>query len=326
MIKVSQSKVNTWRKCQYAYQLQYEENLAKKAAPRPLKFGSIVHKMVEAESHGDDAFKVLDKIAADNKQLFLEEREMYGNIVKDLRYIMQAYFRYWHNSPLMYLPRGKQFAEHPFEIKLDKDILCKGTIDAVVRAKKMNWLAEHKTHKNFPNTDHRWRNLQSSVYIRIMEMMGWWRVEGTLWDYVRSKPPTRPQVLKSGEISSRSIESLPQVIIDTCKEHGVKPPPELIDQQTRNMSSWFERIYTPIKKNVVDEVFADFLETARQIVHTRKPSRGRPKSIGRHCDWCQFEDICRAELQGSDAGFIKEHHYTISDYERESNENEEGAA
>jgi hypothetical protein len=81
----------------------------------------------------------------------------------------------------------------------------------------MNWLLEHKNHKSFPNADHRWRNLQSSVYIRFIEMMGWWKVEGTLWDYIRSKPPTRPQILKSGGVSSRDLDSLPQVVIDTIK-------------------------------------------------------------------------------------------------------------
>jgi len=323
MIKISQSKVNTWRKCQYAHQLQYEENLAKKATPRPLKFGKIIHQMVEADAQGNDPLKVLNKVATDNKQLFLEEREMYGDIVKDIRYIMSAYFDYWKASPLVYLPRGKQFAEHSFEVEIAPGILCKGTIDAIVRSKKMNWLAEHKSHKNFPNTDHRWRNLQSCVYIRIMEVLGWWKVEGTLWDYIRSKSPTRPLILKSGEMSERSLDSLPQVVIDVCREHRIKPPADLVYKQHENMSHWFERIYTPVKKKVVDEVFTDFLNTARQMANTPRPRRGRPKSIGRHCDWCQFEDICRAELQGSDAEFVKEHYYQQSDYDQEEEQADE---
>jgi|SRR5262252_2222502 len=318
LFKVSQSKVNTWRKCQRAYQYQYEENLQKRALPRPLKFGRIIHQVVEADAQGEDTDEVIDKIAQDNRQLFLEEREMYGDIVNDARYIMDAYFEFWRDDPLVYLRHDKRLAEHPFEIEIDKDIICKGTIDGVVRAKKMNWLAEHKSHKSFPNVDHRWRNLQSAVYIRICEMLDWWKLEGTLWDYIRSKAPTRPQVLKDGSLSTRIIDTLPQVIVDVCKENKIKPPKNLVDETHHRMHEWFERVFTPVKKNVVSSLFADFIVTARQMADTPRPARGRPMSVGKHCDWCQFEDLCRAELQGSDVDFIKEHHYVQGNYEEEA--------
>jgi hypothetical protein len=83
------------------------------------------------------------------------------------------------------------------------------------------------------------------------------------------------------------------------------------------MSQWFQRIYTPVKKEVIKQVWLDFLDTASQMADTPRPMRGRPKSIGRHCEWCQFEDLCRAELQGSDVDFVKEHYYESSDYDQE---------
>jgi hypothetical protein len=159
MFKVSQSKVSTWRKCQRAYQYRYEDKLAKRSKPRPLQFGGIVHSMAEADAANKDPMKVLDQIAKEKRQLFLEEREMYGDLVNDVRYVMDAYFNFWKDEPLVYLKKNGRLAEHPFEIEIAPGIVCKGKIDGVVRAKKMTWLAEHKSHKTFPNIDHRWRNL-----------------------------------------------------------------------------------------------------------------------------------------------------------------------
>lgn len=323
LFKISQSKVTLWRKCQKAYQYQHEEQIERRAKPRPLKFGTIVHKILDADARGEDPFSELDKIAKDNKQMFREHREIYGDMITDIRYIMTAYYEYWNKTPIHLLPHknGKiiTYAEHPYEIEF-KGFLLKGKIDGVAKSKKMNWLLERKTHKTFPNTDHRWRNLQSAVYIRIIEMLGWWpNIEGTMWDYIRSKPPTRPMILKNGSVSTRELDSLPQVVIDTLEDEGVKVPHELIAQQQTKLNTWFSRVYTPIKKPVVDKLFRDYIETGKQM-RDLQGVKDRPRTIGRHCEWCQFEQLCRAAMQGSDEEFIKQHEYTRSDYEEADEE------
>jgi len=317
---VSQSKVNIWRKCQRAYEYKHDEKIERRAKPRPLKFGGIVHRMLDADARGDDPFDELHMIAVENARTFREEVEAYGDIVRDIHYIMQAYFDYYRREPLVYVQHGDQYSEHPFELEIAPDIIAKGRIDGVARAKKMNWLLEHKTHKNFPNTDHRWRNLQSAVYIRISQMLGWWpNIEGTLWNYIRSKPPTRPLILKDGSVSTRALDSLPQVVIDTLEEHNISSSAKIVDEQRAKLSSWFQRVHTPIKKPVIDALFRDFIATARQMSDAAD-ERNRPRSIGRHCEWCEFEPLCRAELQGSDVDFIKEHEYVRSSYEDEKPE------
>ncbi len=123
-----------------------------------------------------------------------------------------------------------------------------------------------------------------------------------------------------GGLSTRALDTLPQVIIDVCKENGIRPPKEMLDASQSQMHNWFQRIFTPVKKKVVDHVFADFIETSRQMANMPRPKKGRPMSIGKHCDWCQFEELCRAEMQGSDVKFIKEHEYEESDYGKEEEE------
>jgi len=318
MFKISQSKINTARKCLKAYQYKYHDKLRRRAKARPLQFGGIVHSMIEADIEGRDPFEMLDAIEQDNKRLFREEREMYGEIVEDARYIFQGYKQYWKDDPLIYLAHDGRKSEHEFEIDLTSDIRVTGKVDAAAKSKRMNWLVEHKTHKNFPNSDHRWRNLQSAVYMRLVEMLGWWSFEGTLWDYIRSKPPTRPQLLKSGELSSRDVDTLPQVVLDTLQAHNLSKRnyAELIDKVKANQSNWYQRVYTPIKKTVVDNLLRDFTTSARWLRDVDFDKQV-PRTIGRHCGWCEYEPLCRAFLQGSDEEYVMEKEYVAKDDEVE---------
>jgi hypothetical protein len=119
-------------------------------------------------------------------------------------------------------------------------------------------------------------------------------------------------LLKNGTLSTRELDSLPQVVEDTLKQYKLNPKKygELIDAQRRNMSSYFQRIFTPIKKAVVDNLYQDFISSARQLMDINF-KKGVPRSIGKHCDWCEFEPLCRAALQGSDEDFVKEREYVV---------------
>lgn len=311
LFKVSQSRVNTYRLCHRKYFFKYVEKIRAKLKKRPLKFGSIVHKLLQEHSKGHDPFKTLQKIAQTERKLFIEEREMYGNIVEDIRYIMRAYFSFWKDSDFHLIkPRGeKAISEIEFTIEVDDGIECTGIIDGLVSARRMNWLGEHKTHKNFPDANHRWRNMQSAIYLRVADMLGWQKLDGTLWNFVRSKPPTRPQLLNAGGLSQRKIDSLPEVIIDTIRKNNlsVSPYREFIADQTNNLPTWFDRVYTAAKPRVVKAIWEDFIDTAREMKDTYGKKKDR--NIGQHCTWCEFEPLCRAELSGLDTDFLKEREY-----------------
>ena len=321
---VSQSKVNAWLDCRRKYHYRNVMSLKPKVPARPLKFGSIAHEVIEATAEGRDEAKVLAEIADKNRKLFREEAETYGRIAEDIAYVMRAYKKFWASDPIKYVTWKKKKAEHPFEVEITSEITAKGTIDAFADMKGFRWLTENKTHKDFPNDDHRWRNLQSAVYLRISQMLGVEKLEGTLWNYIRSKEPTRPQMLQSGKLSERHIDSLPEVVIDTINDNDLNPKDyaTFIKAQEDNLPSWFQRVYTPIKPKVVKGVFAEFVTVSREMVdyYDKHPDTMPPKSIGHRCNWCPFEPLCRAELQGNDIDFIIEKEYTIDTTEYQTEE------
>lgn len=308
---VSQSKVKCWRKCRQAYQFKYVDLLKKRRIKRPFKFGGIVHKMLEAYANGDDPFDMLKQISFEDAKLFKAEKELYGDIVADIGMIMEEYFDYYPENHLIPLRKNKRSAEHPFEIEIEPGLSFKGIIDEVDKTPNgLKWLTDHKTFTKLPNEDHRWRNIQSSVYLRAIEMMGWWdNIAGTCWNYVKSKPPTRPEILKAGGMSEKKIDTLPITVRATLREHGlkVKSYPKLMKAAEDNRSNYFFRIFTPVTKKVVDNIFDGFIDTAREVAEYHGTKNDM--NIDRHCEYCDYESICRAKLTGSDHEFVIEREY-----------------
>ena len=313
---VSQSKVKQWRNCRKQYWYLHIKKIQRKKKPRPIVFGSTIHKMKEVLASGGDPFKVLDEIPLEQIQLFDAEREHYGNVIEDLTYLFEDYLDYWEKEPLVYLKHDKRTAEHPFEITLAHDIKVKGTIDAVTRYRDYDWLTEHKNHRVIPNADERWRNVQSAVYVRVLQILGWREIEGTCWDYIRTKAPTRPRLLKDGTVSEREIDTLPNVVNDVLRSLKKSPAAykKLVDSARANASNYFQRVYTPLKNHVLDTIWSDFLRSAREMRDTNF-DRPQVRTIGRHCGYCQFEPLCRAALQGADEEAVMEMEYEPSTYD-----------
>lgn len=312
--KVSQSKVKTWRKCRQAYWYRYVESLRKKVKARPLTFGSLIHEMIESHANNEDPFHVLRVAERKQGKMFRAEYELYGDIINDVRVIMSDYFAYHKKDDITYLPIKGQYAEHEFNVDLGDGITATGKVDAFATRNKLKWMVEHKSFGNqMPNEDARWRDLQSSVYIRIGEMLGWPRVDGLLWDYIRSKPPQSPQFLKNGTVARRAIDTLPTKIrefVEANKKQVGSHAGRLMSMATANQSRYFQRIYVPTKPDVIGKVFADFIETAREMrdLHGKR----RARTVDRHCSWCDYEGLCRAELRGGDVDFIKEKDFEVS--------------
>lgn len=310
--RVSQSKVKTWRRCRMAYHLKYVEKLKAKRKARALTFGSLIHSMIERHIEGDDPFEVLTEMDPNQMKLFQAEKDEYGAIIEDVSDIMTEYFEHWETDPMTYERIKGKSAEHSFDIEILPNVIWNGKIDARSRKNGLRWLVEHKSFKRRPSDDDRWRNLQSASYFRAMDMMGWKPVDGTCWDYIWSKAPNIPGLLKDGSISKKSIDTLPSAVVRAIKANGLKTHGyrDFLDKVAENRNKWFLRVYTRVDSEARDLIFNDFVDTIKEMVeyHGKKSDM----NIERHCSWCEYEPLCRAKLQGLDYDFIKERHYEKS--------------
>lgn len=302
---ISQSKVRTYRRCRRQYYYKYVEGLRPKRVRRPLQFGRIVHEMLEADFEGNDPFEKLEEIEASAPKMFREEVEEYGNIIEDVAYIMEEYFEYWDPRSLQPIKKGDRFTEHRFEINLGDGLVFKGVIDCLAKTpNRLKWLTEHKTFDKKPSTDHQWRNLQSAVYMKAVELLGWGRLDGTAWNYIHSKAPSVPSITKAGKLSEAKCKTLPNRLREFLEDHDI--PESKATKQLKAAEGYrrdyFFRVFTPVNPQVVDMVFNDFVDTGREM----REDTSRIQNIDRHCDWCDYEPLCRAELTGGDVEYIKE--------------------
>lgn len=310
--RVSQSKVKTYRRCHRAYHNKYVLKLKKRRKSRPLTFGSIVHEMIEAFANGDDPFEVLEAINLRDAKLFASEREEYGEIVDDIHTIMTEYFKKWPEEELQYLRVNRKSAEHEFDIELMPNVVWNGKLDGFGKTpNRLKWLIEHKSFNRKPSDDDRWRNLQSITYFRAIDILGWPQVDGVCWDYIGSKAPAQPGLLADGSMSQKMIKTLPTAVekfIDRHLPGGNADYSTFVKKTEQNYDDWFMRIFTPIHTEAVDAIFADFESTIRRMVDDH--GKVRDMNIERHCGWCEYEPLCRAELLGGDIDFIKAKEYT----------------
>lgn len=320
--KVSQSKIKLYQRCRRAYYWKYVMGLRKRRVKRPFTFGSIVHSMLEEYANGGDPFEILNEIEKKDGKKFKRELEEYGDIISDVRDIMSSYFDYWESSndshsKLFFLRRGKKLAEHDFEIEIAPQIIFNGKIDGVVKTQnKLKWVLEHKSFKKMPSEDFRWRNIQSSVYIRAIQMLGWWdNISGMCWDYVRSKPPTTPTLTKAKKISSKQILTLPITVERFLEENRMES--ELLEEMGQNgLSQYFSRVFTPINSSVVDSIFKGFVDLSKEVADNHGTKNDM--CIDQHCSYCDYEPLCRALMTNSDVDFVIKREYVNEDEIRES--------
>lgn len=338
---VGQSKAKSWRQCRRQYHLKYAEELQRKRIKRPFMFGKIVHRMLEDHGQKKDPMKALEEISFEDEKLFTSEKEMYGEIIHDISIIMREYFDYWDPADYRFIPvidpetDERRYTEHEFAIPLsaltsnvhDSDIMMKGQVDSLVKTPNdLRWLGENKSFDKLPGEDERWRNLQTIVYRKAILTLGWVkRLDGVAWNYIMSKPPTKPQVLKNGDISAKDIVTLPSAVREVLEEHGIGDTQKARDVMALAEACrprYFQRIFTPVSVAVADNIFSGFVDTAREM----RDNHGlkQDMNIGRHCSWCDYEPICRAELTGGDVDYIKEREYIHEDpeaYRRSSRDN-----
>lgn len=343
---VGQSKARTWRSCRRSYDYKYRQQLIRKRTKRPFMFGRIVHRMIEAQAQEEDPFEVLKETANDVElaPLFTSEREMYGDIITDIGVIMRDYFDY-HQDGLRFIPVKDEtgeyrYAEHEFAVPLgdllegkrlrlpgsnryvkasDLDgIVFKGQVDGLGKTpNKLSWLMEHKTFDKLPGEDERWRNLQTVVYRRVVLHLGWMKqIDGVAWNYIMSKAPTVPQLLKSGKrLSVREIVTLPSVVEACLKVHNLKREghEKLIERAEASRHHYFQRIYSPVNTTIADNIFGGFVETAIEMRDNH--GQKRDQNIGRHCSWCDYEPLCRANLTGGDEDFVRDGEFVVENPE-----------
>lgn len=329
-IRSSFSRLKSWRSCKKKHDYAYNQLLRKKAPPVPLFRGNFIHEMIENQINHGDYSKVIKKYKKQFGSFFIEEREIYGDLIPESIRIVEGYFERWgENGGLKYYTdkaTGKK-AEIKLEIDLAPGILFVAKVDAMPETKMGIWAADHKTHKNIPDEESRFSDIQLVTYCSMLPKAGHPKPVGVMWDYLRTKAPTIPEVLKSGELSkAKKIDTTPEVFLKAIKDHDLDPKDYkdiLASLEKSSKNKFFERVWLPHpSKSLVSQIDHEILDTSKQILEFGTKIKDR--NMGRDCKQCSYYNLCHAELRGLDSKFIREKHYEVRDADQEEAEEQGG--
>lgn len=306
-MKISNSKLKTFNRCRRQYSYKFDRNLVPKSGPLPMKRGSWIHELLEAHYKGESWRAKLKELTKEFYKLFEEEREQYGDLPHDVERIMKSYVYHWREEDKNMKVLATEFE---IEVSLPHGHTLVGRADLIVEDEHGVWLGEHKSHAKEPGSDYRFIDVQTAMYVWALNKMGdFGDITGVMWNYLITKPPTKPQLKKDGDLSARKINTDYFTFLSALKEYQLDPKDYrdvLLSLKKHNQ--FFRRERVPKSKKVTEQLIREAIGTADLIEGGYYPIR----SIDRSCEFgCSYKDLCITELYGGDAKSVEKMKYRV---------------
>jgi len=189
------SMLKTMRRCPKQAQYKYVERLKPKRLGRPLRCGTWMHKLQEVYYKGGDWREEQQRQTSKFRKLWEDEQSDVGDLPGDTERLWRSYLWHYKNDNWKVLE-----TEFTLEAELPDGSKLRGKVDNLIEDQYGLWIVDHKWHKVFP--DHSFRILdQQSVGYLWLALKNKIPVQGHIWNYGRSKPPTLPVLTKTGLIA-----------------------------------------------------------------------------------------------------------------------------
>lgn len=311
MITISHSRVQTYLSCPYAHYLRYVEKIIKRGKSRPLSFGSDFHKLLELRANKravKSAFKQIRESYYDLDSA--SQMDLGDDYLQDLKEIFTDYMKVYKGAPI------PDQTETKFEIPIGKYhgevVAFNGIIDELYEQETGLTIGEHKTFSRKPDLVSIVMNTQKCLYAKAVQILTGSLPREVMWDYIKSSPAQEPVWLeKSGRFSESKNSNITAYSWSrACKKLGIEDPEviakgkELYDGNIHNFYFRLTEEYLP---EMVEEIYSGFKYTAIEIV--KRGEQNKTRHTGPNCSWCEYKDICYAELTGGNAEYVRQKDY-----------------
>lgn len=326
------SMLKSFLRCPKQAQYKYHERLKKKSLTlrdKPLKRGTWFHELLEVHYKGEDWKKRHRELTAKFNTFMDVEKESLGDLPTELWQLMQSYL--WHYGA------NKDDPYHGWEV-IDTEVtlecpwpdgrgIYRCRVDTLFRDRWGLWIGDHKTHKVLPDLTHRLLDAASPLYIWCARENGL-EVDGFMWNYIRTKPPTKPllvDVKRNPRLSTKAIDTDYPTYLKALREYGLDPKEhrdklkQLASQRyvaDAIQSSPFFR-WSRLEKDddMIARVVAASMRT-RDRMHGYDFSdvESVERVPDRSCTWmCDYRTLCETELFTGDGGMIRRQQFRTGD-------------
>jgi hypothetical protein len=288
-----------------------------------LERGSWLHKLLMAHYDGENWREAHQIETLKFKRLFEEEREELGDLPTECERIMRSYIYTYRDEDRRFTTVDSEMDEI---VTLSNGLEINIVVDLIVWDKVLKglWAWDHKTRKNFVDTDNFTLDPQLTIYYDGLQSMGYKPLLGVVGNEIRTKPPTVPALLKSGGLSkAKSIDTDIRTYMEEIRSHDLNPNDYtdiLRGIAARQKDRFFKRTFIPRDKPVVRTQRKEIVWSANEILRASK--RGAfPRSPDNSCAWgCDYRDVCIAELHGGDISSIIKQKFTTERRVRKGDE------
>lgn len=311
------SMLKTFRRCPKQTEYKYVQRLKPKVVSKPLKRGDWVHKLLESYYRGDEWRDVHRDLSAKFNEMFDEEKDHYGDLPTECGNIMRSYL--WHYKHDDWRVHDVEFT---IETAFPNGDIYRCKIDLLVEDEFGLWIVDHKTTRTIPDIDFRILDAQSALYLWCA-LKNKLPVQGFIWNWVKTKAPTIPQITKKGRLSARKIETDYPTMIRALKSYELKPsryedilePLKLVQYRhgEPQTSPYYRR--DPLEKDarMLGRVAREGYKTSKRM-NAYFPTdivERVPEKVS--CSWCSYVNICTVELFGGDSRLLRRTRFTQGD-------------
>lgn len=300
--------------------MRYVRRLESKHTAMPLTRGSMLHAVLEAYHDGRSWIKEWRKQKEEFEKDKWEQEILANDIPEMIRELMENYVKRYEADDM---DKEFIFNEAEFKIPLVKckdhegvetQIYLKGFIDAIYEENGKVYIKDYKTYAQTPPRDFFVYNYQSAIYLwaytqgielpdgRILKG----RPTAMVWDVIRAKMPSKPELLASGELSNRKLASTPYTVIKGLKELGLNPKEHVSLVEKHSYDDFFNRYEVRYNHKSVEFMMEDIKQTAIQLCqhqHEFKDFNLATKYPS------SFKDLWQTEVSGGDVEWMIKQNY-----------------
>jgi hypothetical protein len=324
---VTNSMLKSFRRCPRQFYYKYVQRLKPKMdKSRPLKMGTWMHSLLEEYYAGRDWKAKHKELSRRYSDLFDEEKEHLGDLPHDCARLMLSYL--WHygaNKDDPFHGWDVEEVEFMIEAPLMPNVVLRGKVDLAARDRFGLWLIDHKNMKSFPDFTFRLLDSQSALYLWLMREHGI-EVEGFIWNYLRTKAPSIPALLKDGtRLSKAKCDTDYPTLVKAIRRHELDPEPyrqwlttlkgDRWEQDKIQTSHFFHRVSLEKNDDMLDRVASEAIHTyERMRAYDWETVDAVERVPDRSCTFmCSYTELCSAELFQGDAPFLRRQLYRVGD-------------
>lgn len=308
---ISNSKAKTFRRCPNQYRYKYVERLGPKAKKVQLERGSWLHECLMYHYDGEDWRIPHLEFKKEFDKQFEETKEEWGDLPTEVERILRAYFREYRDEDATYKTIDTEMDEI---LTLPNGLRFRFIVDRIYEDSTGGlWLQDHKTVKKFYESDVMTLDPQLTRYFWCAKKMGYTPLRGIEFNQIRTKPPTVPKLVKSGNRLEKrqNIDTDYWTYLATIKEHNLNPRDymDMLRRLRGRTDAFFRRVRLPQDPTMMRIMMRDLVTTANDAMRAERKNEF-PRTPLPSCKWdCDFLDLCTVELQGGDGDSIIRHKY-----------------